>query len=117
MKFTKQKIGEINTEINKLNDKLTNISRCISDIVSLVLSEEESDFASTNDNVNHPSHYETGNFECIDVMIETQGKEAVMDFCICNAFKYIYRHNNKNGVEDIKKAKWYLDKYIELSEK
>lgn len=69
------------------------------------------------DNVNHPSHYETGNFECIDVMIETQGKEAVMDFCICNAFKYIYRHNNKNGIEDVKKAKWYLDKYIELSEK
>ena len=75
------------------------------------------DIESMVDNVNHPSHYETGNFECIDVMIETQGKEAVMDFCVCNAFKYIYRHNNKNGVEDIKKAKWYLDKYIELSEK
>lgn len=117
MRFTKQKIDEINTEINKLNDKLKNISESISDIVRLVLSEGESDSTSTNDNVNHPSHYETGNFECIDVMVETQGKEAVMDFCICNAFKYIYRHNNKNGIEDIKKAKWYLDKYIELSEK
>lgn len=117
MRFTKQKIDEINTEINKLNDKLKNISESMSDIVRLVLSEGESDSTSTNDNVNHPSHYETGNFECIDVMIETQGKEAVMDFCICNAFKYIYRHNNKNGIEDIKKAKWYLDKYIELSEK
>lgn len=115
MRFTKQKIDEINTEIDKLNDKLKNISGSMNDIVRLVLSEGESDFTSTNDNVNHPSHYETGNFECIDVMIETQGKEAVMDFCICNAFKYIYRHNNKNGVEDIKKAKWYLDKYIELS--
>ena len=69
------------------------------------------------DNVNHPSHYETGNFECIDVMIETQGKEAVMDVCICNTFKYIYRHNNKSGIEDVKKAKGYVDKYIELSEK
>lgn len=117
MRFTKQKIDEINTEINKLNDKLKNISESMSDIVRLVLSEGESDSTSTNDNVNHPSHYETGNFECIDVMIETQGKEAVMDFCICNAFKYIYRHNNKNGIEDVKKAKWYLDKYIELSEK
>ena len=117
MRFTKQKIDEINTEINKINDKLKNISGSMNDIVSLVLSEGESDSTSTNDNVNHPSHYETGNFECIDVMIETQGKEAVMDFCICNAFKYIYRHNNKNGVEDIKKAKWYLEKYIELSEK
>ena len=117
MKFTKQKIDEINTEINKLNDKLKNISESMNDIVQIVLSEGESDSTSTNDNVNHPSHYETGNFECIDVMIETQGKETVMDFCICNAFKYIYRHNNKNGIEDIKKAKWYLDKYIELSEK
>lgn len=117
MRFTKQKIDEINTEINKLNDKLKNISESMSDIVRLVLSEGESDSTSTNDNVNHPPHYGTGNFECIDVMIETQGKEAVMDFCVCNAFKYIYRHNNKNGIEDVKKAKWYLDKYIELAEK
>lgn len=69
------------------------------------------------DVVNHPSHYESGQFECIDVMEETQGKEAVMDFCICNAFKYIYRHNRKNGIEDIKKARWYLEKYIELAER
>lgn len=69
------------------------------------------------DNVNHPSHYETGKFQCIDVMLETQGIDAVKNFCICNAFKYIYRHRNKNHLEDVKKAKWYLDKYIELSEK
>lgn len=66
--------------------------------------------------VNHPAHYETGKFECIDVMKETQGIEATMDFCVCNALKYIYRHRNKNGVEDIKKADWYLKKYIELQE-
>ena len=66
------------------------------------------------DNVNNPSHYNTGKFECIDVMIETQGVEVVKSFCICNAFKYIYRHDNKNGDEDIKKAKWYIDKYLEL---
>ena len=68
------------------------------------------------DNVNHPSHYETGNFECIDVMIETQGKEAVKSFCICNAFKYLYRHKRKNRTEDIKKAVWYLNKYLEMEE-
>ena len=68
------------------------------------------------DNVNHPEHY-TGKFECIDVMIETQGTEAVLDFCICNAFKYIYRHRKKNGIEDLKKAKWYIDKYLEIVEK
>lgn len=68
------------------------------------------------DVVNHPSHYETGRFECIDVMVETQGKDAVMGFCLCNAFKYLYRHRRKNGVEDIKKARWYIDKYVELAE-
>lgn len=69
-----------------------------------------------NDNVNHPTHYETGKFECIEVMLETQGIEAVQDFCICNAFKYLYRHKNKNANEDIKKAIWYLNKYLELKE-
>ena len=66
------------------------------------------------DMVSHPPHYETGKFECIDAMVETQGAEAVKNFCICNAFKYIWRHNGKNGVEDIKKARWYIDKYLEL---
>ena len=68
------------------------------------------------DFVNHPPHYETGKFECIDVMRETQGDEAVKNFCICNALKYIYRHRNKNGIEDVKKAKWYIDKYLEIEE-
>ncbi len=68
------------------------------------------------DNVNHPSHYETGKFECIEVMIETQGVQAVRDFCICNAFKYLYRHRNKNGREDIEKAVWYLKKWLTLED-
>ena len=67
-------------------------------------------------NVNHPSHYETGKFECIEVMIETQGVQAVRDFCICNAFKYLYRHRNKNGREDIEKAVWYLKKWLTLED-
>ncbi len=69
------------------------------------------------DNVNHPSHYCTGQYECIDVMIETQGVEATMNFCMCNAFKYLYRRNGKNGLEDVRKADWYLCKYLELAEK
>lgn len=68
------------------------------------------------DMVSHPPHYETGKFECIDVMIETQGVQATKDFCVCNAMKYIYRHKRKNGMEDIKKAIWYLKKYVELEE-
>lgn len=66
------------------------------------------------DNVNHPSHYETNGIECIDAMKAVQGVSAVQDFCICNAFKYIWRHKHKNGAEDIKKAVWYLNKWLEL---
>lgn len=69
-----------------------------------------------NDNVNSPTHYATGNYECIDIMIETQGTEAVKNFCLCNAFKYLYRHKKKNGAEDVKKAIWYLNKYVSLSD-
>lgn len=69
------------------------------------------------DAVNHPIHYETGKFECFDVMMEALGVEKVKDFCLCNAFKYIYRLQRKNGREDIEKAQWYLDKYIELDGK
>lgn len=67
-----------------------------------------------HDNVRHPAHYETGKFECIKVMEEALGSEAVKGFCLCNAFKYIYRHNRKNGDEDIEKAIWYLNHYMEI---
>lgn len=68
------------------------------------------------DTVNHPSHYETGRFECFDVMVEALGIEETKGFCLCNAFKYIYRCKSKHEtpVEDIKKAIWYLNKFLEL---
>ena len=64
--------------------------------------------------INHPDRYAGGKFECIDVMIDVFGADAVKHFCILNAFKYIWRAEKKNGVEDIKKAVWYLNKFIEL---
>ena len=68
------------------------------------------------DNVNHPAHYELhGGIECFDVLLATQGLDAVKNFCICNAIKYLFRRNRKNGDEDVKKAAWYITKYIELS--
>ena len=66
------------------------------------------------DNVNHPSHYETGKYECIEVMREVFGDEAVKHFCVCNAFKYLYRYRRKNGKEDIEKAGWYINKFLQL---
>lgn len=104
--------------LGDMYDELNDNNRCVfmPKIEAESDCEEESN-TTPEDVVNHPSHYETGKFECIDVMLETQGTEAVMDFCICNAFKYLYRHKNKNGIEDIKKARWYINKYIEIQEK
>lgn len=60
------------------------------------------------------SHYKTGEYECIDVMIDVFGKEAVMHFAILNAFKYIWRNEHKGHAKDLKKAKDYIELYLEL---
>lgn len=66
--------------------------------------------------VNHPDHYKTGKFEGIDVMLEIFGPQATMDFCLLNSFKYLYRCNAKGKKdEDIAKARWCIDKYLEIS--
>lgn len=69
-----------------------------------------------NDNIN-PSHYGAGaEHECIDVMFQQFGIDAVLHFCNLNAFKYLFRGQQKGRAEeDMKKAKWYIDKYLELS--
>ena len=68
----------------------------------------------TDDPVSHPSHYTQGGIECIEAMEAAFGKEAVATFCHLNAFKYLWRTEHKNGVQDIDKAIWYLNKYKEL---
>lgn len=58
--------------------------------------------------VNHPAHYTECSLECIDVMLAVFGRKAVTDFCILNAFKYMWRYEHKNGLEDLQKAERYL---------
>ena len=67
------------------------------------------------DNVNHPAHYNMpGRKECIEEMLDKFGSEKVQNFCELNAYKYQYRHEMKNGEEDLQKASWYLQKKKEL---
>lgn len=68
------------------------------------------------DMVNHPNHYTNREIECIDEMIHVFGAQVVMDFCLCNVWKYRYRALAKNGKEDIEKSDWYMKKYLELKE-
>lgn len=67
-----------------------------------------------NDVVNHPSHYTQGGIECIDAMKSAFGASQLAVYCKIAAFKYIWRCEYKNGAEDVKKAIWYLNKYLEL---
>ena len=68
------------------------------------------------DMVNHPPHYTQDGIECIDEMIMVFGEATVMDFCLCNVWKYRKRALLKNGQEDLDKANWYMKKYKELLE-
>ena len=68
------------------------------------------------DVVNHPSHYaESCSIECIDAMECMFGTDKLVSFCFMNAFKYIWRFKNKNGLEDLKKARWYMTKAYETT--
>lgn len=71
-----------------------------------------------DDAVERPEHYTYGKYECIDVMTEVFGADEVADFCICNAFKYLFRcqHKHETPIEDVKKAVWYLNKYLSINE-
>lgn len=70
------------------------------------------------DMVNHPSHYTQGSIECIDaIKAATVGKTGIEAVCVANVIKYLWRYEEKNGLEDVKKARWYLERLIsELSE-
>ncbi len=70
-----------------------------------------------SDMVNHPSHYTSGNIECIDALESaTDGLNGIEAVCTANAIKYLWRWKRKNGTEDLKKPKWYIDKLIEKQE-
>lgn len=63
------------------------------------------------DNVNHPKHYNShpSGIECITVVEH-------MNFNLGNAVKYPWRTDHKNGLEDLKKARWYIDREIQRLE-
>lgn len=68
------------------------------------------------DAVNHPPHYTQGKVESIDAIESALGEEGFKGFLAGNVMKYIHRYRHKNGVEDLKKAKWYLERLISTLE-
>lgn len=73
----------------------------------------------TDDAVSHPSHYTSGKYEVIDIIEDQLGIEGLHYFCVGNAIKYLMRHGKKDKnkeIEDLKKAAWYINHYIERVE-
>ena len=70
------------------------------------------------DEVNEPRHYNYGKFETIDVIVDTLGEYEAINYCHGNVLKYTMRMWHKGKpITDCKKARWYLNKMIELLEK
>lgn len=65
-------------------------------------------------NVNSPNHYSQGNIECIDAIESALSKEEFIGFLRGNIIKYNWRTRLKNGIEDLEKSKYYIDKLIEV---
>lgn len=63
------------------------------------------------DNINHPEHYTYGPVEVIDII-----EGFKLGYHLGNVVKYVLRHEHKGGIEDLKKARFYLDRYIKKLE-
>ena len=87
------------------------------DKLAIAYEEVKMDGGST-DMVNHPSHYTQGGIECIDALkAATVGKRGIEGVCVANVIKYLWRYEKKNGIEDIRKAKFYIERLLkELEE-
>ena len=74
----------------------------------------DNECAVVHDSVNHPAHYTAGGIECIDCIESMIApiKNPTYAFLTGQSLKYLARYTMKNGVEDLKKARWYLDRLI-----
>ena len=65
-----------------------------------------------HDNVNHPSHYTFGKIEVMDYIEDKLSDVECEGYFVGNIIKYVSRFRKKNGIEDLKKAQWYLNRLI-----
>lgn len=104
------------------NSDLAIFLNSIDDIISIqkiaCLSEYNNKLAEydcSEDTIDHPEHYTSGGIETIDYMQAKCTPEEFIGYLKCNVMKYISRAGKKeNLIEDLKKARWYLDKLISI---
>lgn len=67
----------------------------------------------TNDNINHPLRYTKGDIECIDaIKAATVGKTGIEAVDVGHVIRYLWRYEEKDGLESVKKAEWYIKHLI-----
>ena len=71
--------------------------------------------ATKNDNVNSPAHYNQAGMECLDAIAAATG-DGYEYYLQGNIIKYLWRYRYKNGIEDLKKAQFYLDRLVKEKE-
>ena len=83
----------------------------VSEFTTLITIDDDMNSKKKEDVVNHPKHYteHPSGIECIQITEH-------MSFCLGNAIKYIWRADLKNGIEDLKKAAWYINREIDRRE-
>ncbi|HBL6232105.1 TPA: DUF3310 domain-containing protein [Listeria monocytogenes] len=105
----------IDTPIQKYKAQQDSLSNWVySDAAKAFSSNGVSMKNENNDNVNNPAHYNTGGIETLDYI-----KAKVKDYpsyAAGNILKYVSRYEHKNGIEDLKKARFYLNDLIEWME-
>ena len=75
--------------------------------------QEQSDHKQTIDMVNSPPHYNKAGIETIDAIMAATD-EGLEYYLQGNIIKYVWRYRYKNGVEDLEKAQWYLNRLIKV---
>lgn len=62
----------------------------------------------------NPQHYRNGDIECIDALASaTVNKPGIQAICVGNVIKYLWRYECKGGIEDVRKAHWYLERLLQ----
>ena len=64
--------------------------------------------------VENPPHYNAGGIECIEAIKASMSTESYTGYLKGNVQKYVWRYEDKNGVEDLRKAQWYLNTLIDV---
>ena len=65
--------------------------------------------------VHRPPHYNQGGMEAIDYIKQQLG-DGIVDYCEGSVLKYLHRWRFKNGLQDLKKAQWFLNRMVEEQE-